>query len=193
MIPVKVSGLQLSNMGFVVLLRGMADKRTLPVFIGAAEAQAIAIQIDNGKVPRPLTHDLLKNVLHCVEWNVKRVIVNDLVDSTFYAKIILEHGGVQTDVDSRPSDAIALALRCSAPIYVLEKVMDQAGLLVPEDAKEKKRKSSEADSDEPVIPEMTQIDQLKLQIDQSVKDEDYEEAARLRDEIKKLDGSVKSN
>jgi len=193
MIPVKVSGLSLSNMGFVVLLRGTADERALPVFIGAAEAQAIAIQIDNVKVPRPLTHDLLKNVLTCVEWSVKRVVVNDLIDNTFYAKIIIEHDGIQTDIDSRPSDAIALALRCNTPIFVLEKVMDQAGLKVPENEQLAQEPSAGTDEPEPAVPPISKLDYLKIQIDRAIKEERYEDAARFRDEMKHAGKGQKNN
>ena len=116
MIHVKVAGLSLSNMGFVVLLRGEQDKRTLPIFIGGAEAQSIIIHMDKVEIPRPLTHDLVKNLLDCMECRLKRVVINDLVESTFYALLVLEHDGVETEVDVRPSDAVAVALARSTVI-----------------------------------------------------------------------------
>ncbi len=105
MLHVKVEQLFFSNMGFVVLLKGPADERTLPIFIGAAEAQAIALQINNVKMSRPLTHDLFKNTLDFLECRVKRIEVCDLKEGTFYAKLILERDGMEMGIDSRPSDA----------------------------------------------------------------------------------------
>ena len=183
MIPVHVAKLSLSNMGFVVLLQGTQDSRTLPVFIGPAEAQAIAIRLDKMEVPRPLTHDLLKNILDCLEWRLKRVEVCDLADNTFYAKLILEHDGQETEIDSRPSDGIALALRCSAPIFVLEKVMDSAGIELPAEPQNDK---TEPATDAPK-PALTEIDALKVQLEKAIREERYEEAASLRDRIRKME------
>ena len=189
MIPVKVAKLSLSNMGFLILLQALEDKRALPVFIGAAEAQAIAIKMEDVKVPRPLTHDLLKNILDCVEWRLKRVEVCDLVDNTFYAKLILEHDGSETPVDSRPSDAIALALRCGTPVFVEEKVMDQAGIVLPEEGKE----SDKAKPAEEKKRKLTPVEALKEQVQNAIDEEQYEKAAKLRDEVKRLEEPHKTN
>jgi len=185
MIHVKVTGLSLSNMGFVVLLQGEHDPRTLPIFIGGAEAQAIALRMDNVEIPRPLTHDLLKNVLDCVECRLKRVVINDLVEGTFFAVLVLEHDGVEAEVDARPSDAVALAIRAAAPIYVVKKVMDGAGLLI-----EGKTADSAGDKAHEV-KHTGQVEvgvkHLKTKLEQAISSERYEEAARLRDEIRKAE------
>ena len=192
MIHVKVAGLSLSNMGFVVLLRGDQDARTLPIFIGGAEAQAIAIQLDNLEVPRPLTHDLLKTVLDCMECRLKRIVINELVESTFHALLVLEHDGTETEIDARPSDAVALALRCASPIYVMSEIMERAGILLEE-------KETARQGNEPASPKSGETDphsgvaHLKSQLEQAVRQERYEDAARLRDEIKKLDQSHTKN
>jgi bifunctional DNase/RNase len=180
MIPVKVSNLSLSNMGFVVLLQGEGDERTLPIFIGPQEAQSIVIQLNNVEIPRPLTHDLFKNVLDMLECRLLRVEVCDLRDKTFYARILLEYNGETTNIDSRPSDAIALALRCAAPIYVDEKVMSEAGVVLPDEAKAEEHVEKHADK------ERSALDKLKEGLRQAIELEHYEEAARLRDEIKKM-------
>lgn len=184
MIHVKVSGLSLSNMGFVVLLRGDHDPRTLPIFIGGAEAQAIAVRMDNVEIPRPITHDLFKNVLDCVECRLKRVVINDLVEGTFFAVLVLEHDAVEVEVDARPSDAVALAIRTSSPIFVVRKVMDQAGILI-----EEKRPSGDRNphGGEHEAPAASGIERLKLQLEQAISNERYEDAARLRDEIRKAE------
>jgi bifunctional DNase/RNase len=179
MIHVKVAGLSLSNIGFVVLLRGEQDERTLPIFIGGAEAQSILIHMDHVDIPRPLTHDLLKTVMDCMECRLKRVVINSLVESTFYAVLVVEHDGVETEIDARPSDAVALALRCAAPIYVVKKVMEQAGIVL------KDKDSDTATSEDESAG--TGLSDLKTQLEQAIGQERYEEAARLRDEIKKLE------
>lgn len=192
MIHVKVAGLSLSNMGFVVLLRGEQDQRTLPIFIGGAEAQAIVIQLDNLEVPRPLTHDLLKNVLDCMECRLKRVVINDLVESTFHALLVLEHDGAETEIDARPSDAVALALRCASPIYVVNEVMNKAGIVIEE--KEAGRPESETAASKPEEGQpQSGLAHLKSQLEQAIRQERYEDAARLRDEIKKLEQSHTKN
>jgi len=184
LIPVKVSQLFLSNVGFVVMLKSTEDDRSLPIFIGAAEAQAIAIQVNAVEMPRPLTHDLTKNILDLLECRLKRVEVCDLQSGTFYAKLILDRDGRETEMDSRPSDAIALALRFVAPIFVAGKVMDEAGRVL--DQAESDAADGEKSTPQPEKRELTPLETLQNQLEEAVKEERYEDAARLRDEIKGL-------
>lgn len=107
-----------------------APKRYLPIWIGPAEADAIAVKLQGVNVPRPLTHDLLTSVIGTLKAGIDSIIVNDLKNDTFYAKIILNTEGEQTEIDSRPSDALALAVRVEAPIYADESVLDRAGILL---------------------------------------------------------------
>lgn len=184
MIPVKIAHVSFSDvMGFVVLLQSEEDNRTLPIIIGAPEAQAIAIALEKVKPPRPLTHDLMKNILDALECRLKRVEVCDLRDNTFYARLVVERNELETAIDARPSDAIALALRCGAPVFVEDSVMATAGVLLKEEGKEKKKpdlESGPADKREAVL------EMLKRQIEQAVREERYEDAAVLRDKINKL-------
>lgn len=191
MLLVKVAGVSFSNVGFVVLLRGEADRRTLPIFVGAAEAQAIAIRLDRVEVPRPLTHDLFKNVLDCLECRLKRVVVCDLVENTFYAVLVLERDGTEVEIDARPSDAIALALRFGAPIYVVEKVMEHAGVVLEEE--KPKAKSGTGNAGRAEVKTASPLAVLKQQLEEAIRAERYEEAARLRDEIKRLEESHTKN
>ncbi len=177
MIPVKITDISLSNMGFVVFLKNIEDERTLPIFIGVPEAQAIAVQFNKLKTPRPLTHDLLKNILTLLDCKISKVVVNDLIDNTFYAKIFLENKNEKFQVDSRPSDAIALALRFEIPIYVEEKVMDAGAVKVKNEEEEVKKAEPK-----------TQLELLQEQLQAAVSEERYEEAAKIRDEIKKVTG-----
>jgi bifunctional DNase/RNase len=118
----------------IIILRDKEGQRVLPIWVGVFEANAIALQIENVTTPRPMTHDLLKNVISDLRGRIEKIVVSDLKENTFYALIYLNVGGELMAVDARPSDAIALALRARAPIFVEEKVIDHAKTadLVPE-------------------------------------------------------------
>lgn len=112
----------------VVFLKEVNRGRLLPIIIGVPEADAIAIKLQNAEVPRPLTHDLLSSMIKTLGGRVTQIVVNDLVDETFYARIIMDVDGRHVEVDSRPSDAIALAVRVNVPIFVEEKVLEKGGI-----------------------------------------------------------------
>jgi len=185
MILVKVDRMFLSNMGFVVLLKGDHDARSLPIFIGAAEAHAIALWINKVEIPRPLTHDLLKNILDCVECRVHRVEVTDLIEGTFYANIVLENNGVAMDVDARPSDAIALALRTGVPIYVSVSVMNESGKVFDQQSDGGQAQTAGTGSSE--------LEKLRKSLDEAVLEERYEDAAGIRDKIREMEHHTASN
>jgi bifunctional DNase/RNase len=127
-VEMKVRGLALdpvSNMP-IIILRDEDEKRSLPIWVGIFEANAIALELEKISTPRPMTHDLIKNILESVEAKVEKIVVNDLRDNTFFALIHLRLGEEEITVDSRPSDAIALALRVGAPIFVDEDVVRRA-------------------------------------------------------------------
>jgi hypothetical protein len=127
-IEMSIKGLMvdpISNMP-IVILRDKEGSRTLPIWVGMFEANAIALQIENISTPRPMTHDLLRNVIQDLKGTVEKIVVCDLQDGTFYAMIYLRVHGELVAIDSRPSDAIALALRTRAPIFVEEAVIDSA-------------------------------------------------------------------
>jgi len=127
-VEMKVRGLALdpvSNMP-IIILRDEEEKRSLPIWVGLFEANAIALELEKISTPRPMTHDLIKNILESVEAKVEKIVVNDLRDNTFFALIHLRLGKAEITVDSRPSDAIALALRMGAPIFVDEDVVRRA-------------------------------------------------------------------
>lgn len=194
MIPVTVDQLFLSNMGFVVMLKERDGTRSLPVFIGAAEAQAIAIPINGVEMPRPLTHDLLKNLLDFLECRLRRVVVSDLREGTFYARMVLERDEEEADLDSRPSDAIALALRFDAPIFVAEHVMQEAGRAFDGTPVQGGQGHPQpAPPSGPPASRLSPREALEQELERAVRDERYEEAARLRDEIKRLDNAHGEN
>ena len=128
MLQMVVKGLTLdplTNMP-IVILKDVEGNRALPIWIGANEANAIAMEMERITTPRPMTHDLIRNILEGLKAKVSRIVVNDLRDNTFYAVIFLTVNGTEVAIDSRPSDAIALALRVKAPIFVAEKVIREA-------------------------------------------------------------------
>lgn len=190
MILVKVERLFLSNMGFVVVLKNPDEERSLPIFIGAPEAQSIAIQMQDVKVPRPLTHDLLKNLCDYLECRVKRVEVCEIRDGTYYGRLVVEMDGRDMEIDCRPSDAVALALRCACPIYVHEKVMAEAGRVMENvveggDAPSREAGAAPSRGSGPARPQ-TPLEVLNAKLERAIAEERYEEAAGLRDEINKL-------
>jgi hypothetical protein len=117
----------------VVILKEEVAARYLPIWIGPAEADAIAVKLQGASVPRPLTHDLLRSVIDTLGATISFIVVNDLDNDTFYAKIVFNVDGREVEVDSRPSDALALAVRAAVPIYVEESVLDKAGIMLDSD------------------------------------------------------------
>ena len=130
---VKVENISLSNLGFVIFLKGEVGDRVLPIFIGAPEAHSIAAAYNNHKFPRPLTHDLFKNILELLDCNLTQIIITDLVESTFFAKIYLKKGEENMQIDARPSDAVAMALRFRAPIFVSRALMESTSISLKQD------------------------------------------------------------
>ena len=193
MLLVDVDQLFLSNVGFVVLLKGNQDERSLPIFIGAAEAQSIAIFINHVPIQRPLTHDLLKNLLDFLECRLMRIEINDFKEGTFYARLVLDRDGVLMTLDCRPSDAIAVALRCGSPIYAARHVFEETGrLLENEDLPEKPSQSEPKPPQKLQEHETSPLDSLKASLERAVKAERYEEAARFRDMITSIEAKQKS-
>ena len=173
MILIQSLRVSLSEMGFAVLLRGGGDPRTLPIFIGNLEAQSIAMVLDGVQPPRPMTHDLMVRLMEQAGRRLTRVEICALRENTFFAKLVLESD--DGEIDARPSDALALALRAKASIYVAPEVMETAGLRLD-------------DAGRPGKPESAQsrVEDLKRKLEKAVEDERYEDAARLRDQIQKL-------
>ncbi len=132
MIEMTIDSIRVSLMNYqrVVMLKEKTTERYLPIWIGPAEADAIAVKLQGVTVPRPLTHDLLRTVITTLGATINSIIVSDLRNDTFFAKIIFDVDGRQMEIDSRPSDALALAVRAEVPIYAEETVLDKAGILL---------------------------------------------------------------
>jgi uncharacterized protein len=175
---------------YAILLKEVSGNRRLPIIIGAFEAQAIALEIEGIKPPRPLTHDLLKQMIDNLGAAVMEVIIDELRENTFYAKIILEASGLSNEVDARPSDAIALAVRTQSPIYVSETVMETAAFFPTEEneKEEKLERRAKEEVDEEQVPKTKEakIASLQVKLKEAIAAEEYERAAQLRDDIQRL-------
>ncbi|MCB9169661.1 MAG: bifunctional nuclease family protein [Flavobacteriales bacterium] len=168
---------------YALILSEAKGDRRLPIIIGGVEAQAIAIQVEHIKPARPLTHDLFKTLCDTLDIQLKEVIINDLVEGIFHAKLVLDQDGNEAEIDARSSDAIALALRFECPIYTYEFIMGAAGLKV-EEGEEQAEAGAEK---EPIQKSLTtsSIDELQAELDEALASEDYERASQIRDEIKR--------
>jgi hypothetical protein len=178
--------------GYALILKEVGGERRLPIIIGSFEAQHIALELEGIKPPRPLTHDLLRNIIEQLGFSINYVYISDLRDGTFFAKIKLDVASLD-EVDSRPSDAIALALKFAVPIYVSEEVMNEVSF-VPEkeDAEGEKesglpKEKEQEQTIEETDPYIKKMNTLKINLKAAVEKEDYEKAANLRDEIKRLE------
>ena len=173
MIEMSIDSIRVSLMNYqrVVILKEKLAKRYLPIWIGPSEADAIAVKLQGVTVPRPLTHDLLSSVIDSLGAGIDSIIVTDLKSDTFYAKIILTVNGEQMEIDSRPSDALALAVRTDAPIFAEEAVLDKAGILLDEE------------TGKPVLEESDEMDTK----DKKVSEEEMRKLSAFHDFINTLD------
>ena len=170
-----------SGGAYALILREVNGSRRLPIIIGAAEAQSIALEMEGIKPPRPLTHDLMKNIISTFGGELTEVIIDELRDGTFYAKLNID----TRQIDSRPSDAIALAVRYGAQIFVATAVMDEAAF-VPEEEEEEQTPPTRQERKQPEA-RVSRLDQLRQQLREAIEQENYEKAAQLRDEIRKIE------
>jgi bifunctional DNase/RNase len=180
MIEVNVNGIFLTqSQASGIILKEKNGDRTLPIVIGEYEAQSIALGLENIKPPRPITHDLTLSILESCGVTMDSVLITELKNNTYYAVIRLKRKLKYWDVDARPSDAIAMAVRSTIPIFVDEDVMNVGSYEPDEEEKEKKNYAFESVT--------SQLDQLKSELQKAVESEDYERAADLRDQIKKIE------
>ncbi len=185
-----ISYSQTQSGAYALILSEIDGERTLPIIIGAFEAQSIAIALEKEiKPPRPLTHDLFKTFSDRFQIVVKQVIIHKLVDGVFYSSLICERDKIEEIIDARTSDAIALATRFNAPIFTYENILEKAGIILK--AKEEPKLTQSKIEVEEMAIELAQetsagtisLEELHKQLDEAVTNEDYELAAKLRDEI----------
>ncbi|HLP56607.1 MAG TPA: bifunctional nuclease family protein [Fluviicola sp.] len=185
-IKLEIVGLSYSQTqsgAYALVLSEAGGKRRLPIIIGGFEAQAIAIELEKMVPTRPLTHDLFKTFATSFGIKVKEVIIYNLQEGIFFAKLVCERDGQLSDIDARTSDAIALAVRFECPIYTFESILSSAGILSDEFMDEDDDPEEDI-SEENEFQRMTK-DELEQAINEAIENEDYERASMLRDEINK--------
>ncbi|MBC8082682.1 MAG: bifunctional nuclease family protein [Hymenobacter sp.] len=204
-IPLEILGLSSSQSqsgSFALILGEKTGNRRLPIIIGMFEAQSIAIQIEKINPNRPLTHDLFKSFAEHMHVAVLEVIISDLKEGVFYSKIVCSDGATTFELDSRPSDAIAIGLRFGVPIFTVESVLSEAGIILSEldenaeDSDDDDDDDDDTSGDGPTKPEpaprdpsgRVSLDELTKMLSEALNREDYEKAAKIRDELNKRDG-----
>lgn len=173
-----------STGSFALVLGEVEGERRLPIIIGMFEAQAIALEIEKITPNRPMTHDLFKSFAHAFNYEITEIIISDLKEGIFFAKIICTDGDRTIEIDSRPSDAIAIGIRFEVPFYTYESVLSEAGIILTDE------EEIVDEEDEPIVVEKKgdrlqdfTVDKLNEMLDEALKAEDYEKAAKIRDEI----------
>ncbi|MFW5827226.1 MAG: bifunctional nuclease domain-containing protein [Alkalispirochaeta sp.] len=175
-----------TDKGNAVLVKPVGSDRAVPIFIGQLEAQSILFGLAGVPVPRPMTHDLFISVLEKSNTSVERVEVTDLKDRTFYSRLILKQGLKRIVVDSRPSDSLGIASRVHCPVYIAESIVDEAGVAVNLISEDEVQLQSDTDTGGDQGPQGDPRSDLEEQLQKAVDEENYEEAARLRDKLKEL-------
>ena len=186
-IKLEIIGLQYSQTqsgAYALVLGEDKGKRRLPIIIGAFEAQAIAIELENMTPTRPLTHDLFKSLAHSFKINVDEVIIYNLVEGVFFAKLICNNGDKKEEIDARTSDAIAVAVRFGCPIYTYDTILDQAGILMEDDGKTKSASPVTTETGGSDNLKSLTLEELEGLLTEVLDHEDYIRAIAIRDEIK---------
>jgi hypothetical protein len=178
---------------YAVVLGEVKGKRRLPIVIGAAEAQAIAVAIENMPPPRPLTHDLFKTMMETFHIFLSEIVITNLMDGVFYSKLVCISNGEEYEIDSRTSDAIALAIRFGCPIYIYGNILESSGIVLMEEATEQEiadelssinTSTAKKEKADYTIYTAKELDKL---LNEALANEDYEKAATIRDELNKRD------
>ncbi|MBL3655669.1 bifunctional nuclease domain-containing protein [Fulvivirga sediminis] len=185
-----LSSSQSQSGSFALVLGESEGSRRLPIIIGMFEAQAIAIEIEKIIPNRPMTHDLFKSFAHGFDYKVEEIVISDLKEGVFFAKIVCNNGSKNIEIDARPSDAIAIGLRFDAPIYTFESILAEAGIVLSDESEDdiaeirNEIKSSEKQPQEKGDDlKNLSIDKLNELLDDAIEKEDYEKAAKIRDEL----------
>ena len=179
-----------TDQGNAVLVKPVGGDKAVPIFIGPLEAQNILLGLGEIDIPRPLTHDLLLSLLTTLDTRLVRVDIHTLSEGTYYSNLILEHAGRRLEVDARPSDSLALAVRADCPIYIDLDLVEESGVSL-EQLQQANEVAEDGDDEPEAEPSArdAELTDLRLRLEQAVAQEAYEEAARLRDQIQKLEDS----
>jgi len=190
-VKLEIAGLSYSQTqtgAYALVLSETNGKRRVPIIIGGFEAQAIAIELEKMTPSRPLTHDLFKTFSDTFGITVTEVVIYNLVEGIFYAKLICNDGDKEVEIDTRTSDAIALAVRFGCPIYTYEFILSTAGIVLEEGSVTKELPTTESNDTSDIKPENAtdSIEELEKKLQKAILEEDYEKASKIRDKIQKL-------
>lgn len=190
-----LSSSQSQTGSFALVLGEESGNRRLPIIIGMFEAQAIAIEIEKIIPNRPMTHDLFRSFADSFDVRVEEILISDLKEGVFFSKIICSDGLKRVEIDARPSDAIAIGLRFGVKIYTYENILSEAGIILSDFEEETDVDETKEEQEQPVktgIKDLS-IDELNKILDEALQEEDYERAAKIRDEINQRDQLNKKN
>ena len=181
------------NKGYAVMLKEVEGERQVPIIVGSNEAQAIAMAIEGIELPRPMTHDLMLDIVHSLDVDIKHIVISDIRNGTFFAKITMSTlASGDVTVDSRPSDAIAIGLRSMVPIFVEEVVFNSVGVIEQPEPESEKSLQEVTQIMEPLTSSEDMLDNLNEALNRAVEEEEYEVAARLRDRIKNIEKRIQN-
>ncbi|HIP35722.1 MAG TPA: bifunctional nuclease family protein [Crocinitomix sp.] len=186
-IEIKIVGLSYSQTqsgAYALVLAEKKGKRRLPIIIGGFEAQSIAIELENMKPSRPLTHDLFKSFADAFKIKITEIVIYNLIEGVFYSKIVCEQDGKTIEIDARTSDAIAVGIRARCPIYTFENILSSAGIQLENEDIESGIEDEFIENKTKKEEELS-LEELELRLKEAVENEEYELASKLRDEIKK--------
>ncbi|MCR9145284.1 MAG: DUF151 domain-containing protein [bacterium] len=194
LLEVTISDVSITNVGFAIFLKPQESNsnKVVPIFIGPLETYSISSALDGVTPPRPNTHDLIVNMLQEMEARILHIIINDIIGSIFYARIVIQTSEGVVELDARPSDSVAVAIRTRCPMYMHEKVYREAAVVIgeesgaaepaPKDDEDEEQQAAELLLNEP----RSELEQLKQELQKAVEDENFERAAMLRDKIKQM-------
>jgi len=173
------------SQNYAVVLGEMEGSRRLPIVIGGFEAQAIAVAMEGMQASRPMTHDLFRNTIDTLNVELQEVIISNLVDGIFYANLVFIQNGKTIEIDSRSSDALALAVRFDCPVYTYEFILEQAGIVLEEETEREmeEAKNRRQEQQKSRLLEDLSLEELERKLDEVLQAENYEQAAKIRDEM----------
>lgn len=187
-IELKIIGLSYSQTqsgAYALVLAEKQGSRRLPIIIGGFEAQSIAIELEKMKPSRPLTHDLFKTFVEAVDVKIKEVLIYNLVEGVFYAKIVCDQNGHLIDIDARTSDAIAIGIRADCPVYTFEHILSSAGIQLEDEIEAESTAIESVEKEEKQGLSAASTEELELLLQEAIDMEDYERASEIRDELNK--------
>jgi len=184
LMEVKITDVSITNVGFAIFLKpvGSTSAKVVPIFIGPLETYSISSALDGVTPPRPNTHDLILSMIGELECKIQHVVINDIIGNIFYARIVIQSGDGIVEIDARPSDSVAVAIRAHCPIYMHEKVYTEAGVVIGDEGKAESPENEEESKPAAV----SAVEQLKARLQKAIEQERFEEAAEIRDQISKL-------